>query len=90
MIQRNHAAIRAHLRKGSDATSSEIADSIGVSVSSVTRALKDMPDTYIDRWIAQAGCWRAVWAVAEVPDDCPKPSHKPRDLARKEKKISLD
>lgn len=40
----------------------------------ITRALKAMPDAYVDRWTGpERGQWAAVWCVVEVPEDCPKP-----------------
>ena len=37
-------------------------------------ALRKMPDTYIDRWTPVQHTHAAVWAVVEVPEDCPAPT----------------
>lgn len=41
----------------------------------ILRALKSMPDVYIDRWDGpHRGQFSAVWCVVEVPADCPHPT----------------
>ena len=44
----------------------------------LSRILRAMPDSYIDRWISVTGArWhRAVWAVVIPPEDCPRPHKK--------------
>ena len=41
----------------------------------VRTALKNMPDTYIDRWIKSGknGSYFPVWCVVVPPADCPRP-----------------
>jgi hypothetical protein len=40
----------------------------------ITRALKVMPDAYIDRWqVKNRGQYAAVWCVVDVPENCPRP-----------------
>ena len=39
--------------------------------------LKEMPDTYIDRWVRNGGNPPlAIWCVVVPPEDCPKPETK--------------
>lgn len=44
----------------------------------LSRILRSMPDSYIDRWVSVSGDrWhRAVWAVVIPPEDCPRPHKK--------------
>ena len=55
---------------------SEIAEILEKKPSPMRRALLEMPDAYIDRWIAYRKQWVAVWCVVVAPEDCPKPSEK--------------
>jgi hypothetical protein len=43
----------------------------------IRRALTEMPDAYIDRWVAHRKQWTAVWCVIVAPENCPKPTEKP-------------
>jgi hypothetical protein len=48
--------------------------------SNVRKVLKNMPDTYIDRWeVAPRGQYKAVWCVCIPPTDCPRPDGKADD-----------
>jgi hypothetical protein len=42
------------------------------------QVLKNMPDTYIDRWVKKTergrGKWTAVWCIVIPPLDCPQPT----------------
>lgn len=40
---------------------------------SIYPALKDMPDTYIDRWDTSGKQPAAVWIAVIPPEDCPRP-----------------
>lgn len=90
MRKSNHHAIRALLRKHHDGLRTpDIARAIGVDASSVLKALRSMPDAYIDRWQMRnpdvygdvpRGRTAAVWCVVVPPDDCPRP-----ESGRKEK-----
>jgi hypothetical protein len=43
--------------------------------SNIRRTLKDLPDSYIDRWeSAPRQQYRAVWCVVIPPEDCPHPT----------------
>ena len=49
----------------------------------VTGTLRKMEDAYIDRWEKKrTGQYAAVWCLATIPEDCPRPdiseSHKRR------------
>ena len=56
-------------------TAKFIAEKLGKDTDNVTRYLKRMPDTYIDRWEGpNRGQFSAVWCVVIPPQDCPKPT----------------
>ena len=79
MLTPAHPAIRALLRGHDDGfTINEIAARTDFKPESVRKALKAMPDVYIDRW--QSAVHReppqAVWCVVVPPEDCPRPDHK--------------
>lgn len=45
--------------------------------STVRMLLKNMPDTYIDRWEGpRRGQYVAIWCVVVPPDNCPHPTRK--------------
>ena len=77
MHKSNHQAIRMVLQKNHDGlTVSEIAGFVEKPVNPVYRALKEMPDAYIDRWVSykeHKKQWCAVWCVVVPPENCPKP-----------------
>ena len=84
MHKSNHHAVRMVLQKYSDGlTAAEIAERLEKKASPVRRALLGMPDAYIDRWIAYRKQWVAVWCVVVPPENCPKPTEKPNDRARR-------
>ena len=58
-------------------TVADIAERLEKEPSPMRRALTEMPDAYIDRWIAHRKQWVAIWCVIVAPEDCPKPSNKP-------------
>ena len=71
-------AIRELLKQHDGLTVTSIRDRLSMRVKDgnavVAAALKAMPDVYIDRWVrSEGGHWAAVWAVVEVPEDCPRP-----------------
>ena len=71
----SQALIRALLRKAPDGlTVSELIAKTGHQRSYTIRALHKMPDTYIDRWTPVRHTHAAVWAVVDVPEDCPAPT----------------
>ena len=58
-------------------TPTEIAERLELKVDSVRNALKEMPDTYIDRWKSvEHEPPHAVWCAIVPPEDCPKPKGK--------------
>jgi len=70
----SHPKIRALLHQHDDGlTVTEIAEKTGVKLNTVLRALKDMPDTYVDRWTYINGGYAGVWCIVVPPKDCPKP-----------------
>ena len=81
MRKSNHTAIRELLRSCDGMTAPELADAIGLGKSSaIYRALKNMPDAYVDRWVkvktASGFTDVAVWSVVVPPPNCPKPERK--------------
>ena len=82
----SQALIRSLLRKSPDGlTVRELMAATGNRQGYTLTALRKMPDTYIDRWTPVRNTHAAVWAVVEVPEDCPAPTEtrstrrKPRD-----------
>lgn len=68
--------IRDLLRNHPDGlTIAEIMKQMGGTYEGVSRSLRSMPDTYIDRWLPRSGAPAAVWCAVEVPEDCPKPKN---------------
>ena len=49
--------------------------------SNLRRALADMDDVYIDRWIASQyqKPAQAVYCIVKIPEDCPKPAKEPNE-----------
>lgn len=71
----SQALIRSLLRKSPDGlTVRELVAATGNRQSYTLTALRKMPDTYIDRWTPVRNTYAAVWAVVEVPEDCPAPT----------------
>jgi len=69
-------AIRELLRGDLEGlTVAQMAELTGAPQNSVQRALKAMPDAYIDRWTStgRQRYYRAVWCVVVPPENCPKP-----------------
>ena len=84
MHKSNHHAVRMVLQKYHDGLPvADIAERLEKSTTSSRRALLGMPDAYIDRWIAYRKQWVAVWCVVVPPENCPKPTEKPNDRARR-------
>jgi hypothetical protein len=78
MHKSNHQAIRMLLQQYDDGlTAADAAERLEKDPSHIRRALAEMPDAYIDRWIAHRKQWTAVWCVIVAPENCPKPSEKP-------------
>jgi hypothetical protein len=77
MRKSNQTILREALRKLHDgATASGLARQLGMQPSSALRALRGMPDVYIDRWErTKRGPvpFVAVFCAAHVPADCPRP-----------------
>jgi len=82
MSASSHPRIRVLLRQHDDGLSAaEIAEKLNTKPDTVRNALKDMPDTYIDRWTEaklQAPT-EAIWCVVTPPEDCPKPERNEDD-----------
>ena len=71
----SQALIRSLLRKAPDGlTVRELMAATGNRQGYTLTALRKMPDTYIDRWTPARHTHAAVWAVVEVPEDCPAPT----------------
>jgi hypothetical protein len=69
-----HPVIRAYLRSTEGATVKQVFEHVGGTINGVSRALREMPDAYVDRWCDSVrGQYQAVHCLADVPEDCPKP-----------------
>lgn len=70
-----HPTIRAHLLRNPDGlTVPDLADRTGMAEDGVRRALTQMADCYIDRWIGpNRGQYAAVWVAVPIPENCPPP-----------------
>ncbi len=70
-----HEAIANVLYAADDGlTVTQIAKELDRSTQYVRHSLKTMRDTYIDRWQRAGMQYEAVWCIADVPADCPKPT----------------
>lgn len=79
MFKSNHHAIRMLLQQYHDGlTVSEIVERTEKDRRSIDRALPQMVDAYIDRWTSRRKQWAAVWCVVVTPENCPKPTQKPK------------
>ena len=84
MHKSNHHAVRMLLQKYHDGLPvADIAERLEKEPPPMRRALLGMPDAYIDRWTYYRKQWVAVWCVVVPPEDCPKPTEKPNDRARR-------
>lgn len=71
--------IRALLRHRPDgATAVEVADALSIRLKgSAHRSMMSMPDVYVDRWLKEKstrGQYAAVFMLADVPADTPRPA----------------
>lgn len=68
--------LRAKLRGFEDGlTAQNLADMTGIDADNIRRALKAMPDVYIDRYLPPTrGRYPAVWCAVQVPEHCPYPT----------------
>jgi hypothetical protein len=71
-------AIRELLLKNAyGLTRQEISDTLGFHVANVSKAIKGMPDVFVDRWsMGQRGQYQKIFCAVYVPDDCPHPKDK--------------
>ena len=67
--------IRDYLKTFGDATVSEMSKALSLSPETVRIALRNMGDAYVDRWQCNEANnhWQKVYALADIPPDCPKP-----------------
>jgi hypothetical protein len=70
--------IREHLKRSADGlTIKNLALFTKRDAGSVSKQLKSMPDTYIDRWIGPfRGQYSAIWCIVVPPSNCPHPKDK--------------
>ena len=54
-------------------TALELGLALNLTPTSVSRSLKLMKDTYIDRWVKTSRRYVAIHCLAFVPEDCPHP-----------------
>ena len=79
MRKSNHAQIRELLRLHTDGlTVLELSEMMGTRTDATLASLKCMPDAYIDRWKPARGKDAGVWCVVVPPENCPKPTRKPK------------
>ena len=81
----NIRAIRALLEKNPDGlTIPEICQHLGIDGPAASASLKRDELTYIDRWTTnpRAGQWLAVWCLASMPADAPRPTIRPSHYLR--------
>jgi predicted transcriptional regulator len=79
MHKSNHHSIRMLLQQYHDGlTVSELAERLEKDRASINQALELMVDAYIDRWTSRRKQWAAVWCVVVTPENCPKPTEKPK------------
>ena len=77
-MKSNHNIIRELLKRHPDGLkSSDIATITGIDVRSVNKSLESIFGVYIDRWenATYRNTLAAVWAVVDVPENCPKPAN---------------
>lgn len=75
----HHPKIRKVLREQTDgATINQLAELLGLKYETVRRALKNMPDVYIDRWIKKpkGKKYESIWFAVIAPENCPRPTKK--------------
>ncbi len=85
MRKSNHERIRRVLRNVGDGMCvPDLADLLNIHPTSIATALTNMPDAYIDRWTPTSNKrnWKAVWCLADVPEDCPRPDKTPMEMNR--------
>jgi hypothetical protein len=80
MTRPRHPEIRKLLHQYHDGlTALDISERLEIKPDSVRNALQNMPDTYIDRWqVTYHEPPSAVWCAVVPPEDCPKPTLKPK------------
>ena len=79
----SHQRIRDYLKDSDGLTTRQLQFRTDIEQRTLCKALKSMPDAYIDRWTGpHRGQWAAVWCVVEVPEDCPKPDEKNMEAAQ--------
>lgn len=76
MSRSKHPEIRALLRAHDDGmTVVQISTALGIKPVNARQALGDMPDVYIDRYLAPVrGQYPAVWCAVVPPPNCPHPT----------------
>jgi hypothetical protein len=68
------ARLRKRLKGHDGMTTRQLSLLVDSGMRDITRALKAMPDAFVDRWTGpERGQWAAVWCVVDVPENCPKP-----------------
>jgi hypothetical protein len=87
MSGKRQAAIRELLRASDGMTAQELRERLSMrkkdGAATVIQVLRTMGDAYIDRWWESDGKLVPVWAVVEVPEDCPKPDEAKTHLQKK-------
>jgi hypothetical protein len=65
-------------------TTRQMSEALGITKEQARSAMKGMPHVYIDRWVAVPAAgrmiqWAAVYMLADLPEDMPKPNWTPTD-----------
>lgn len=61
-------------------TAQQIAEATDDNLKATCIRLKKMVDVYVVGWVIVLGRPRALWAVATIPEDCPRPAKQDRVL----------
>jgi len=55
-------------------TPRQLSEALGINQPQVRRALRAMPDAFVDRWVeCGTNNYAAVWCAVVPPEDCPHP-----------------
>ena len=55
-------------------TRQQLSDFLNIHIANISKAIKGMPDVYVDRWtMGRQGSYQKVYCAVPVPEDCPHP-----------------
>lgn len=73
--------VREVLRNSKGLAVYEISERLGMLPDTVVKILRRCPDMYIHSWAlaqrpgSKITCWYAIWRLAKIPADCPRPNN---------------